>query len=394
LIVAALVGASCGGKSDKVSTKKRTTTSESSTSTTVADTSTSTGGATTAAPPRPATTRPPATTGGTAAPAPGGPPVAIKLTRVASLSQPLAFAQAPGDDAMYVAEQGGRVRAVRNGQVSTVIDVSGQITSGGEQGLLGLTFVGGSMVINYTDRSGDTHVDSYPFANGHVTGGARQLLFVDQPYANHNGGNVITGPDGHLYVGMGDGGSGGDPQNHAQNPNDRLGKMLRIDPSSGAVDIWMIGLRNPWRFSFDRTTGDMWIGDVGQNAWEEVDFAAAGSHGQNWGWRNREGKHAYNNYPPIPGAVDPIYDYGHAGEVCAVTGGYVYRGARLGGWGGTYLFADECVGKVMALTRSGSNVNVRDTGLHADQLASFGEDHSGELYVLSLSGGVYRIDPA
>jgi glucose/arabinose dehydrogenase len=307
------------------------------------------------------------------------------------------MAQAPNDDALYFAEQSGRVRVLRNGNVSTVLDISNQIVAGGEQGLLGLAFspTRSTMVVNYTDRSGDTRVVEYPFSGGQVTGGARQLLFVDQPYANHNGGNVIFGPDGRLYVGMGDGGSAGDPQNHAQNPNDRLGKMLRIDPapSTPTVEIWMIGLRNPWRFSFDRATGDMWIGDVGQGEWEEIDFAAAGTHGQNFGWNKREGKHAYNGGSPPAGNVDPIYDYMHAGDECAVTGGYVYRGSRLGGWAGTYVFADYCIGKVLALTPSGSQASVRDTGLATTRLSSFGEDRSGELYVISLAGGVFRVDP-
>lgn len=319
----------------------------------------------------------------------------MKLTRVASLSQPLAFAQAPGDDAFYIAEKGGRVRTVRGSDVSTVLDISSNVSTGSEQGLLGVVFTpnGDTMIVNYTDRSGDTHVDAYPFVGGRVVGASRQLLFQSQPYANHNGGNLVFGPDGKLYVGLGDGGSGGDPQNHAQNPSDRLGKMLRIDVATGAVDIWMIGLRNPWRYSFDRSTQDMWIGDVGQDAWEEVDFAAAGSRGQNWGWPYREGKHSYRGSAP-GGLTDPIYDYSHNGGGCAVVGGYVYRGTGLGGWNGTYLFADECVGKVMALTRDGNNANVRDTGLSAAQLASFGEDHNGELYVLSLAGGVYRVDRA
>jgi glucose/arabinose dehydrogenase len=325
-----------------------------------------------------------------------GPPVGLKLSAIGGLSVPIALAQAPNDDAIYVAEQSGRVKAIRNGQVSTVLDVSGQIAYGGEQGLLGLAFspTRSTMVINYTDDDGDTHVDEYPFSGGRVTGGARRLLFVDQPYPNHNGGNVVFGPDNHLYVGMGDGGSAGDPQNHAQNPNDRLGKMLRIDDATAAVQIWMIGLRNPWRFSFDRATGDMWIGDVGQGEWEEIDFAPAGTHGQNWGWRQREGKHAYNGGAPPSGNVDPIYDFSHNDGSCAVTGGYVYRGTRLAGWAGTYLFADYCVGKVMALTRNGSNASVRATGLSTSQLSSFGETRNGDLYVMSLDHGLFRIDPA
>ncbi|MBA3654569.1 MAG: PQQ-dependent sugar dehydrogenase, partial [Actinobacteria bacterium] len=249
-----------------------------------------------------------------------------------------------------------------------------------------------TMVIDYTDKAGDTHVDEYPFRGGAVTGSPRRLLFLDQPYANHNGGNVVFGPDGALYVGTGDGGGGGDPGGRAQNPGSQFGKMLRIDTGTAtpAAEILNTGLRNPWRYSFDRVTGDLWIGDVGQGAWEEIDFAPAGSRGQNWGWNRREGKHAYNGGSPPAGNVDPVYEFGHQGSVCAVTGGYVYRGARLGGWAGTYLFADFCVGKVMAY----KNGSARDTGLATSQLASFGEDRAGEVYVLSLDGGVFRIDPA
>ena len=387
-----------------MATKRSTTSSSSEASTSTSDAGTSSTGA--PAPSAAATTRRPATTTRPAAPGapaattttPGGPPVGIKLTQVASLSSPVAFAQAPNDDALYVAEQGGRVRAVRNGTVSApVLDISGQISTGGEQGLLGLAFstARAVMVVNYTDTSGDTHVDEYPFSGGQVTGGARQLLFLDQPYANHNGGHVVFGPDGLLYIGTGDGGSGGDPQNHAQNVNDRLGKMLRLDAAAPTpqAQIWMLGLRNPWRYSFDRATGDMWIGDVGQNAWEEVDFAPAGSSGQNWGWARREGKHAYNGGAPPAGNVDPIYEMPN-GPNCAVTGGYTYRGSRLAGWGGVYFFGDYCVGKVLALTRSGGNASVRETGLSTSQLTSFGEDRNGELYVLSQSGPLYRIDRA
>ena len=392
----ALVGAGCGSShkvaAKQVPTSVETTTTTSSTTTldTSASSTTAAGGSPTTG--KVATSAKPVTTAARVT------PVAVKLTTVAGLNAPLAMAQAPGDDTIYVAEKGGRVRAVRNGQVgATVLDISSGVSTGGEQGLLGLAFspTRSTLVVNYTDASGNTNVDEYPFSGGRVTGPKRQLLYVAQPYANHNGGNVIFGPDGHLYVGMGDGGSGGDPQGHAQNPNDRLGKMLRIDTTTNpaTVQIWMIGLRNPWRWSFDKTTGDLWIGDVGQDAWEEIDVAGAGTHGQNFGWNKREGKHPYNGGAEPAGAVDPIYDYHHDGGVCAVTGGYVYRGARLAGWNGTYLFADECVGKVMALTRSGSNVSVRDTGLAASQLASFGEDHSGEVYVLSLAGGLYRIDP-
>jgi glucose/arabinose dehydrogenase len=391
-LLAALPG--CGNKHDKVATRKpkasTTSSSEATTSSSDATSTTTLAGAATTRRPSATTARPGTTAGGGG----GGAPVGLKLTRVAPASQPVALAQAPGDDAVYFAEQGGAIKAIRGGQVRTVFTAPG-ISSGGERGLLGLAFDPNRpmMTIYYTASNGDIHIDNYPFSGGRVTGSARNLVSIaHSQYANHNGGNVVYGPDGFIYAGTGDGGSGGDPNNRAQNPSDRLGKMLRIDPTSAAVDVWMIGLRNPWRWSFDAANGDMWIGDVGQDAWEEIDFAKAGTHGQNFGWNRREGKHAYNGGTPPAGNVDPVYDYAHSGSVCAVTGGYVYRGSRLTGWGGTYFFADYCVGKVMAW----NGTSARDTGLSAGNLSSFGEDRNREVYVLSQagSGGVFRIDPA
>jgi glucose/arabinose dehydrogenase len=226
---------------------------------------------------------------------------------------------------------------------------------------------------------------------------------VTQPYTNHNGGNLVFGPDGMLWIGLGDGGNGGDPQNHAQNldPNDLLGKMLRIDPLHGSPyaipsgnlsgAIWAYGLRNPWRYSFDRGTGDLWIGDVGQNAWEEIDFhPVAQGAGANYGWARYEGTHIYDASRSAPNAIGPVYEYGHTGGNCSVTGGYVYRGTRIANLGGGYLFGDYCAGRVIAFYSG----QVRDLGLPVSGLSSFGQDLSGELYALSLNGGVYRIDPA
>jgi glucose/arabinose dehydrogenase len=333
---------------------------------------------------------------------------------VAMLETPLALAVRSGDTSLYIAEQMGRVVAIRNGRVdpTPVLDISARIVSGGEQGLLGLAFSpnGQFLYVNFTDNAGDTNVEEYPFAGGRVSGPPRRVLFVDQPFANHNGGNLVFGPDGYLYIGMGDGGSGGDPLRNGQSLSTLLGKMLRIDPrpSGGAAysvppdnpfvgrpgirpEIWAYGLRNPWRYSFDRLTGDLWIGDVGQTSWEEIDFQPGGSAGgQNYGWSRMEGSHLFNG-PALPDQAAPIYEYSHNVGGCAVTGGYVYRGSAIPWLVGAYLFADYCRGQIMALRRDGNGVSVRSPGIQSGALASFGQDQSGELYVLSLSGPVYRL---
>ena len=321
--------------------------------------------------------------------------VHVRLTPVASLNQPVALAVRVNDSALYVAGKSGRVTAVRGGQVDpvAVLDLGGQVSTGSEQGLLGLAFSpdGGHLYVNYTDTAGDTRVAEYAMNGGVANAGTRrELLFVHQPYANHNGGDLVFGPDGLLWIGLGDGGSEGDPNNTSQNPGTPLGKMLRMDVGTGQYSMWAVGLRNPWRYSFDRATGSLWIGDVGQDMWEEVDFAAVQPGGLNFGWSRFEGNHLYNASRSAPGAVPPVYEYSHPGGNCAVTGGYVYRGTRIADMNGVYLFADFCRGHVMGL----SNGQVRDLGMVAANLASFGEDGSGELYVLSLSGGVSRIDAA
>ncbi len=344
--------------------------------------------------------------------------VGVRLTRVASLSQPLAMAVRPGDDTLYVAQKGGRVVGIREGgDPTTVLDLSGSVSAGGEQGLLGLAFSpdGSRLYVNFTDPAGDTRVVEYPFADGRADpGSARELLIVDQPFANHNGGNLVFGPDGMLWIGLGDGGGGGDPQGNAQSLGTLLGKMLRIDPrpsggrpytvppdnpfvgTDGARgEIWAFGLRNPWRYTFDKATGDLWIGDVGQNAREEVDFTPAGSPGGlNYGWPNLEGNRTNSGSAPR-GAVAPILDYPLDGANCAVTAGYVYRGTKIPDLAGAFLYADVCAGWVQAVRQEGGKVTDQaDLDLQLQQPASFGQDAAGELYVLSLAGGVFRIDPA
>jgi glucose/arabinose dehydrogenase len=239
----------------------------------------------------------------------------------------------------------------------------------------------------------------------------RELLFVDQPYANHNGGDLVFGPDGYLYVGLGDGGSAGDPQGHAQSLESLLGKMLRIDPrpdrdraysippdnpfvdrDGARAEIWAYGLRNPWRYSFDRATGDLWIGDVGQNAWEEIDRLPAGTPpGANLGWNLVEGSRRFTGDPPN-GAVAPVYEYPHASGACTVIGGVVYRGDEIPDLVGAYLFADLCLGELEAIRLgSGEHVDHAVLGPTVPNVGSFGEDAEGDVYALSLAGGVYRL---
>jgi glucose/arabinose dehydrogenase len=370
--------------------------------------------ATTTTVPPTTTTAPPTTTATTA---PG--PTRMRLTKVVELDQPVALAMRPGDPVLYVAEKTGRVRRVRDGRVgpTPLLDLSGQVSTNGERGLLGLAWApdGRAFYVNYTDRDGDTHVVEYAAPAGDATvavGTGRELLFVEQPFANHNGGNLVFGPDGMLWIGLGDGGSSGDPGNRAQDLGTLLGKMLRIDPRpSGGLpytipadnpfvgragargEIWSYGLRNPWRYSFDRGTGDLWIGDVGQGDWEEIDLARAGSKGgENWGWPHEEGAHRYEGRTPFPGAVRPVHEYSLQGDACAVTGGFVYRGKRLPSLVGQYVFADACIGELRALVPP--DWRVRSLDLRAGFVASFAEDLDGELYVLSLDGPVYRLDPA
>jgi glucose/arabinose dehydrogenase len=367
------------------------------------------------APPTP-TAAPPETA------APGSPQrvplseVQIRLARVAVLNQPVALAVRPEDEALYMAERVGRVVALHDGDTEVVVDLTGEVSLGGEQGLLGLAFSpdGGFLYVNYTDLRGDTHVTEFAMGDRKaIASSRRDVLFVNQPYANHNGGNLAFGPDGYLYIGLGDGGSGGDPMDNSQSLGTRLGKLLRIDPrpsggrefgippdnpfrgrEEALPEIWAYGLRNPWRWSFDRETGDLWIGDVGQSAREEIDFQPASSGGgENYGWDGYEGRLVYEE--PVPeGAVPPVYDYPQD-LGASVIGGYVYRGSKIQGLQGAYLFGDFYNPQIRVLkTRDGDMVAHRELGVEVPSLASFGEDADGELYALSLTGTVYRLSPA
>jgi glucose/arabinose dehydrogenase len=304
---------------------------------------------------------------------------------------------------LYAVEQDGRIRYFVSGRLrGTFLDIRSRITSGGEQGLLGLAFHPNyarnhRFYVNYTDRSGNTRVVEFRSRNGiGRPSTARQLLFVRQPYANHNGGQLQFDREGRLYVGMGDGGSAGDPGNRAQNPNERLGKLLRINPLARGAR-WQtvgLGLRNPWRFTFDRANGDLYIADVGQGAWEEIDYRARAQIGSlaNYGWKAFEGRARFSNTPLGPGQlVAPIEVYSHS-DGCSVTGGYVYRGRTVTAAAGRYFYGDYCSGNVWSLrVVNGRATDVRRESFKVGELASFGEDTAGELYFATGGGRIFRL---
>ncbi len=342
--------------------------------------------------------------------------VHLSLTTVASgLDSPVAMAWRPGDDRLYVAEQGGKVRIVgADGRVLPTPVLTVAVSGGNEQGLLGLAFApqdADKMYVDYTDPAGDTHVVEYTM-KGDVadTSTRRELLFVDQPFPNHNGGQVVFGPDDMLYITFGDGGAGGDPMNNAPNLDVLLGKILRIDPRPSSsqpyrvpadnpfvdrqgvrTEIWMYGLRNPWRFSWDRDTRDIWIGDVGQDKFEEVDYAPAGQSGIDWGWSAREGFAPYKGEKPS-GARDPLVAPSHADGNCAVIGGYVYRGREIPALDGIYVYGDSCRAPIVGVVQqAGKLVDQRDLDISVHDLSSFGEDPHGEVYAIARGGTISRI---
>ncbi|HZC99276.1 MAG TPA: PQQ-dependent sugar dehydrogenase [Actinomycetes bacterium] len=342
----------------------------------------------------------------------------VRLDLVARLSSPVGMAVRKGDPALYVIEQSGRLRALRDGKLdpTPVLDVSSLVASGGERGLLGIAFSpdGRYLYLDYTDVDGNTHVAEFAMRGARPDQASRRnLLTVQQPFSNHNGGQLAFGPDGHLYIALGDGGSAGDPSGNGQSLDALLGKILRISPrpsggrpygippdnpfvgrSGARPEIWDYGLRNPWRFSFDPATGDLWIADVGQGAWEEIDREPAGRGGRNYGWNRLEGSHRYQGDAPS-GAVAPVIEYSHQGGACTVIGGSVYRGKAIPDLVGAYLYGDYCAGWIRAAPVSDGRVgDSRDLGINVRSLTSFGVDQRGELYALSQAGGVYRIVPA
>jgi glucose/arabinose dehydrogenase len=366
-------------------------------------------------------TSPPATSGCAAgSPVTGLPALTVSLL-VRGLTGPLDIQAPPGDRRLFVAEQGGRIRIVRDGslQAGAFLDLAGRISTGGERGLLGLAFhprygENGRFFVNYTDRSGDTHISEFraspPSADSADSATERELLFVRQPFANHNGGGLAFGPDGMLYAGLGDGGSGGDPQGNAQNLGTPLGKLLRLDPDTGRAPagnpfastpgavptIWALGLRNPWRFAFDRQTGDLLVADVGQSALEEIDLLSR-SGGDNLGWNTMEGSRCFNPATGCrqDGLTLPIVEYDHS-QGCSITGGVFYRGCRLPGYQGTYFYSDYCSAFLRSFRlENGRAVDPREWGTSGlDRVTAFGSDAEGEVYVADQDGEVYRIGPA
>jgi glucose/arabinose dehydrogenase len=328
----------------------------------------------------------------------------LRLQQVASgLDSPLHVA-APRNERgrFYIVLQDGKIVVFENGRVreQPFLDIDSQVTSGGEQGLLSMAFHPSYarnrlFYVNYTDNNGHTRVVEYRSNGQRAVRRVRQLLFVEQPYSNHNGGLVAFGPDGRLYVGMGDGGAGGDPENRAQNLGSRLGKLLALNVNRRGAK-WQtvaIGLRNPWRFSWDRATRALYIADVGQGAWEEINYTAPRSPGlENYGWDVYEGRSVFEQKQLGPGRLRrPVHQYNRSNG-CSVTGGFVYRGAAVAPARGRYFFGDYCSGRVWSLRVAGGSARgVRLEQIRVDALSSFGEDAAGELYLTSLEGSVYRL---
>jgi glucose/arabinose dehydrogenase len=316
---------------------------------------------------------------------------------------PVLVTHAPGDArAVYVVEQGGRVLRVRGSQRTVLLDIRRNVVSGGEQGLLGLAFHPGYVqnrlfYVAYTSTEGRNVVARYRSRGTRAVAGSRKILLsVRDPYANHNGGHLAFGPDRRLYTTIGDGGSGGDPEQRSQDRGSPFGKLLALnvsDPSNVRWTIDAIGLRNAWRFTFDRTTGDLYLGDVGQNAVEEIDFRPRRSPGlENYGWDLYEGTQRHEDSRSGGGnLVFPAFEYGH-GQGCSVTGGYVYRGRARPAERGRYIFGDYCEGTVWSFRISdGKAQDVRTEPFEVDLLTSFGEDARGEIYAASANGTIYRL---
>ncbi len=369
------------------------------------------------------------TTAATAAPTPPATPAGslsaggIDLeTVVDGLTSPLDIATSDGNAGrIYVAEQGGTVRIVDGGTLlpTPFLDISANITSGGEQGLLGIAFHphfadDPRVFVDYTDRHGNTVVSSFEVgldADAVDPGSERVILEVDQPFSNHNGGSLAFGPDGMLYIGLGDGGSGGDPQGNGQRLDTLLAKVLRIDVdvpegaeapytipddnpyadgANGALpEIWVSGLRNPWRFRFDAPTGDLWIGDVGQGAWEEIDVVRAGTKGQDFGWNVMEGAHCYSPADGCDrtGLTLPVTEYGHS-LGCAVIGGVVVRNPATPTLDGRYLFSDDCSGNVWAIDPKGDDLREPTRLLDSGRsISAINVGADGTVYMTDLGSG-------
>ncbi|MEO8325382.1 MAG: PQQ-dependent sugar dehydrogenase [Nitrospirota bacterium] len=349
-------------------------------------------------------------------PAPANGPIGLQLVVEHDFSKPVFLTGSPDQTTrLFVVEQDGRIVILTPGQrnPSLFLDIAEKLSTGGERGLLGLAFhpqysKNGRFFVNYTrTRDGATVIAEYHVSSDPDRADPQETirLVIPQPYSNHNGGMIAFGPDALLYIGMGDGGAGGDPENRAQDRKSLLGKILRIDVDGpppyripadnpfvgqqGQPEIFALGLRNPWRFSFDRQTGELWAGDVGQNLWEEIDVI---EKGKNYGWRFLEGTHCFKpttNCALAEGTVPPVTEYQHEQGRCSVTGGYVYRGKRLPALEGVYVFGDYCTGEIWGY-RDGQTTQLLDTDL---RIASFGEDRGGELYLIGHQGKIFQIVP-
>jgi glucose/arabinose dehydrogenase len=345
----------------------------------------------------------------------------VTLTQLGKFNQPVDVSWRPSDGTTYVVEQDGKVVIMDNGQPGPIaLDMTDRTSADGERGLLGLAITkdGKLAYVDYTNNDGNTRIDEYAVRSDGTfdTSTRREVLGFDQPYPNHNGGDVVFGPDNMLYIGTGDGGSAGDPDRRALNTREWLGKILRIDPHAAAgaaytvpadnpfvgvdgarPEIWSIGLRNPWRFSFDRASGDLWIADVGQNQWEEVDVgwaADGGGRGLNFGWSAMEGNHVYNKDQPADGATPPIHEYEHVGQDCSISGSALYRGTAIPALAGWYVFADYCSGQVRALQIVDRAVAKQVTLAKTDNVTAISEGPNGELFVVTGPGPIYAVSPA
>jgi glucose/arabinose dehydrogenase len=359
----------------------------------------------------------------TAPPVPPLSDVNVTLTEVAEADAPMAVVARTGTDTLYVAERAGRVRPMTDGSLGeAILDISDDVVTEVEQGLLDIEFSpdGDTLYVHYSIApDGDTRVVAYPMRGDEVDAGVRrELLAVEQPFDNHNGGDIEIGPDGYLYVALGDGGGGGDPEGNGQDTQALLGKILRIDPAAttgndyaipadnpfadgagGAAEVWIYGARNPWRIDFDEATGDLWVADVGQNEFEEIDLlpAADGAgRGANLGWNEMEGAHPFEGGSNPDGAVLPVFEYDRSEGGCSVSGGVVYRGSTIPELVGAYLFTDFCDGRLRAIRADGGQTVDERTfdDVSGDALVSFGTDAAGEVYVVSLEGPIFRLDPA
>jgi hypothetical protein len=340
---------------------------------------------------------------------------------VSGLSDPLYLTAPAGDSRLFVVEQAGRIRIIRNGQLlqTPFLDIASRVSSGGERGLLSVAFhpsysANGFFYVNFTDLSGNTRVERFTVSSNPdvaLPGSSKLILTVTQPFANHNGGLNLFGPDGMLYIGLGDGGSAGDPQGNGQNRAALLGKILRIDVDRGdpyAIpsdnpfvaqppargEVWAFGLRNPWRFAFDRSAGLLYIADVGQNRFEEVNVVASNRAGVNYGWNVMEAASCFGSSTCSQQGLElPVLAYDHSGGACSVTGGFVYRGTTLSDIAGHYFYSDYCAGFLRSFRyQNGAAVDQRtwDVG-SIGSITSFGEDAAGELYLTSSNGRVYRL---